>query len=111
MSNAPKCMRSTSAPTTSAQVMMAKVSWNMANTDSGTCLAMWLTATSPVLPRNSKPAKPMRSMPPMKPPSASPPGVNASEYAKANHSTLTTAAMPTTLAMVLITLRRRTMPA
>ncbi|MCY1368653.1 hypothetical protein D9M69_556490 [compost metagenome] len=109
MSNAPKCMRSTSAPTTSAQVMMAKVSWNMANTDSGRCLAMWLTATCPVEPRNSMPEKPMRSTPPMKPPMA-PPGVNASEYATPNHSRLTTAAMPTTLAMVLITLKRRTMP-
>jgi len=102
-------MRSTSAPTTSAQVMMAKVSWNMANTDSGTCCAMWLTATCPEAARTSMPENPMRLAPPMKPPSA-PPGVNASEYASANHSTLTTAAMPTTLARVLITLMRRTMP-
>ena len=68
-------MRSTSAPTTSAQVMMAKVSWNIANTDSGRCGAMWLTATCPVLPRYSMPEKPRRCRPPMKPL----PGVNASE--------------------------------
>ena len=109
-SSAPNRMRSTSAPTTSAQVMMAKVSWNMANTDSGTSGAMWLTATWPLLPRNSRPAKPMRSTPPIQAPSAWVPGVKASEYATPNHSTLTTAAMPTTLAMVLITLKRRTMP-
>ncbi len=55
------------------------------------------------------PENPARSKPPIKPPSA-PPGVKASEYATPNHSRLTTAAMPTTLAMVLMTLKRRTMP-
>ena len=40
-------MRSTKAPTTSAGVMMAKVSWNMAQTDSGMVGNTWLTATSP----------------------------------------------------------------
>ncbi|MDT4862363.1 hypothetical protein FQZ97_970130 [compost metagenome] len=72
-------MRSTSAPTTRAQVMMAKVSWNMANTDSGTCGAMWLTATWPLAPRKSSPAKPMRWAPPIQPASVPSPGVNASE--------------------------------
>ena len=38
-------MRSTSAPTMSAAVMMANVSWNMAYTDSGTFGAIGLTAT------------------------------------------------------------------
>ena len=89
---------------------MAKVSWNMANTDSGTCGAMWLTATWALEPRYSMPAKPMRCAPPMKPPRVPLPGVKAKEYASANQSTLTTAAIPTTLAMVLMTLMRRTMP-
>jgi hypothetical protein len=40
-------MRSTTAPTIRAAVMMAKVSWNMAYTDSGTLGATWLTATLP----------------------------------------------------------------
>ena len=40
-------MRSTNAPTSSAAVMMAKVSWNMAYTDSGISGAMWLTASLP----------------------------------------------------------------
>ena len=40
-------MRSTKAPTTSAAVMMAKLSWNIAYTDSGTLGATWLTASVP----------------------------------------------------------------
>ena len=45
------------------------------------------------------------------PPIQALPGVKASEYPAANHSTLTSAAMATTLAMVLSTFLRRTIPA
>ena len=100
-------MRSTKAPTSSAAVMTAKVSWNIAYTVSGMCGAMWLTASLPAPRSKSKPAKPKRP----KPPSQTLPGVSAMEYPTANHSRLTSAAMATTLAMVLSTFFLRTMPA
>ena len=75
MSSAENRMRSTSAPTSSAAVMMAKVSWNIAYTDSGMCGATWLTASLPPARSKSSPAKPARSHPP----SHGLPGVKASE--------------------------------
>jgi len=51
-------MRSTSAPTISAPVMMTKVSWNMAYTDSGTFGATWLTGHQAGFLHVVKPAEP-----------------------------------------------------
>ena len=66
-------MRSAKAPVISAGVMIAKVSWNITNTDSGIVGAMWLTVSCPVSLMYSSPLSSTRS----RPPRAAEPGVNA----------------------------------
>ena len=60
MSSAEKRIRSAKLPTISAGVMMAKVSWNMANTVSG---MLPESESTPTPAKNALPSPPMKALP------------------------------------------------
>ena len=82
---APNRTRSANAPMMSAGVMIAKVSWNMANTVSG---MEPVSAPRGTFARNALPSPPTTAFT-----AGFPAGVNASEYPTATQSTVTTDAI------------------
>src|ERR1700677_1933363 len=101
-------MRSANAPAISAGVMMAKVIWNMAYTDSGTvsprCDTVSWLEVSPCT--NFIPLSSTRSQPPKN----GVPGVNAHEYSTSHQSKLTTQVQAKLCMSVASTFFFRTIP-
>lgn len=98
-SQAPNFARSAIAPLIRAAVMIAKVSWKVANSRVGTV---------PCTLSGPRPAIPACSRVPMSPPPAS--GPNAREYPAASHTTVTSAIDTKLIISMLRTLFVRTMP-
>jgi hypothetical protein len=97
--NAPKRIRSTTAPEISATVMMQNVVWNAKKTRCGIVVPSRGTKSTPC--RNALPSPPIRSPVPS----------NASEYPTAAHVTVAIAIAATDIMNVLSVFFERTRPA